>query len=907
VARLRLALLVPVLAVALLPSLGPVPAAVGAAERRPANPIATDEQSYQAFGRVFSDPHGCLVHDGVPSPGAAVSPWAKGNACATDYLSYPEVVEGARFLARRFPDLIEVIRLDEAYDNPEYRSAGIGRVLANEGGDMRAFGRDRSPLYLFKVTDRRSEVPEADRHHFAYSLAIHGLERAGLEGGIRALEDLVTWAACERGDDRAARTPACAVDGPFPKPIVESESDRSSPTAAEVLRDSVIYFFNPNPDGWRLGEKQPVELRDGALNTNYHPGPSFGRQGGNGVDLNRDFPAVGYTLKSHQPLSEPESRAFAEVLTGIRAETTAGRFAGGIDLHGMLNASAFSYTLLRISQDDYRKNAITVETALRTYEDQTQRLRWSPYIGDSDGDGVADRPAAIPVADQWGTIFDTLGYSNTGTLSNWIDSPIGLGGVGISNEMALSHLAPNTIYEPALVQTHIDGNKGLIYSQLSAMLLEEPVTYEPTGRIGYVFNPVRITDPGFSRPSNPGLPSQRDIDVVLPCRNDLAPHLPASCGEGTFSVSGTTLLYEFDVLGHDDGIHNGGLSVQSTSVAQMVGSQVSVHAGATIQRLDEATGQWRTVKGLQRTRSTVNDPEPGRYRLQVAASGTEPRRVEVLFDPVTAEAHPGQLPIDASSMDFFSELNAYVPEDKRLQAVDVAAVVADPEALDRFDTLVVTNNLGVRDHLTSQLGVDPADADAYFAALEGFAARGGNLVLLDAALNVLHEVGVVERGDVRGLSGLAGFYGFRTAADTLTYTDPETYPLAAGVDLPGAAEQTLGNRQAVEPTPMGYSPENHVAARMPFWGVARPAWEARCAKPQPTHCTVAATSAQGAIANLGEIAHGDGLIRIGGAMLPDPLRQDDATSDNRFGLSSYALTYTAYIVFENLVDHQRPG
>ena len=248
-----------------------------------------------------------------------------------------------------------------------------------------------------------------------------------------------------------------------------------------------------------------MEFRDGSPNTNYHPGPSYGRQGGSGVDLNRDFPAVGYQLKSHQPLSEPESRAFAEVLTDIRSKTTANRFAAAIDMHGMLTASAFSYTLLRISQDDYRKNAITVETSLRTWEDQTQRLRWSPYIGDSTGDGEQDRPAVIPVADEWGTVFDTLGYTVTGALGFWMDdSTIGLGAVGINNEMALSHLAPNSAYEASLVQTHIDGNKGLIYSQISALLLEEPVSFEPAGRVAYVHNPVRIQEEGWSRPQNPG-------------------------------------------------------------------------------------------------------------------------------------------------------------------------------------------------------------------------------------------------------------------------------------------------------------------------------------------------------------------------------------------------------------------
>ena len=63
--------------------------------------------------------------------------------------------------------------------------------------------------------------------------------------------------------------------------------------------------------------------------------------------------------------------------------------------------------------------------------------------------------------------------------------------MGIDNEMSLSHLAPNTVFEPINEQMHVDGNKGLIYSQLASMLTEEAFVYEPTGKIGYVVNPLR--------------------------------------------------------------------------------------------------------------------------------------------------------------------------------------------------------------------------------------------------------------------------------------------------------------------------------------------------------------------------------------------------------------------------------
>jgi hypothetical protein len=920
--RTRIIAAIAVLLIAALPAAGTLPVATDPVDLRAAtNPIATDEVTYQAYARVFSDPHGCFVFgDPADQPGQVISPWAKGRACAVDYLSYAEVVNGALFLAQRFPDLVEVIRLDQAYDNPDYLSAGIPRVVATSTGDLQVLGRDRSPLYMFKVTDQSSSVPEAERQHFAYSLSIHGLERAGLEGGVRAMEDLVTWAACEK-EEYVDSTPACDLEGPFPKPIVESDTDRPVPTAGEALAETVSYFFLPNPDGHKVGQKSdPVEIRGGDLNTSYVPGVSFARGNGNGVDLNRDWPAVGYTQRSHQPWSEPETRAFGEVLLDIRDQTSGNAFAGGIDLHGMTTARAFSYTLLGADQRDYRKNAVTVDTSLRTYEDQTARLTWSPYIGDSTGDGEADRPAVVPVADEWGTIYDTLGYTITGGLGNWMDdSRLGLGGVGINNEMALSNLAPNTIYEPALVQTHIDGNKGLIYSQIASLMYEDTIDREfrPGGRVGYVLNPTRMTEDGHTRAENPGLPAQTPIDVLLPCQDDVQPQLlGGGCEGATYATTGTESTLEFEVKGPEDGVWNGGMTVTSTRLATEQGATAGIHAGVRLERWDDMHadgGKWVVEKDLSRTAVTLNDPAPGLWRVVAPHAQGFPRRVTITFDPVTAEESPGQLPIDTSPMDFFTELNEYVPAGSELQAVTIADVIGGAGTLRDLDTLIVVHDLGRTEFLTEELGLAPGQVQQYLAGLRRFAEDGGNLVLTDAALHLLSEFDLVDADHVRQLGGgsagsfVASAYQFSTGGDTVTYRDPEAYPLAAGLDLPGAAELSTGRRQAVEPTPLGYNPNSgSTHARMPFWGVERAAWEAHCDKAEPQLCTTATVAQAQSNTQLGDIGFGDGTIRIVGSLLPNPLRTDDHIADNRFGLASYAISYTAYQVFENLVDYQRP-
>ncbi|MDQ4005010.1 MAG: NEW3 domain-containing protein, partial [Actinomycetota bacterium] len=785
---------------------------------------------------------------------------------------------------------------------------------------------------------------------------------AGIEGGIRAMEDLVTWAACSNPTYAAPAAglppPACAVEGPFPKKIVESATQRDVPTAAQVLDQAVIYFVLPNPDGWARGQVSPVEVEDGSVNTNYAPGFFFQRYNGNGVDLNRDFPTRGYSFKPYSPGSEPETKALTTVLRGIRESTSDGQFTGGIDLHGMLTSHAFSYTLIGAGQRDYRKNALTVDTSVRTWEDQTQRMAWSPYVADANANGVQEEAqnefcfdaevssgtrghAPACVADEWGTVIDTIGYQISGGIGDWFDSPIGLGGIGINNEMFTSHLAPNTVFEPALEQTHIDGNKGLIFSQLASLLTSGETTFDPTGKVGYVYNPTRLQVTEPARAKNPGLPSQNDIDVTLPCQSTPAgQNIDGACGEGTFGNSGATMFYEFAVKGPNEGIWNGGLTATYTGT-NAAGTGVTNLSAMQIQHFVQ--GQWQTVayhfrQGGGTTQpqnatadlylptgqvASVNDPLPGRYRIFFQSPYELPGRLRIDFENATAEGQPDQVAIDASSMDFFDELNQFVPEGEEAQAIPVNEVLTDPTDLSKFDSIVVVNNLGRRAYVTGTLGLSGDQATTYFQNLRQFASRGGNLVLTDAALNALPEIGVVPNAAVREQIGgrfpqeaqnlrdetTAGNYAFQIDPGVVTYRDPARFPLAENVGLPGAAEQELGRRQAVEPSPLGYSPD-YGFDRTPGlsnWGVDRAVWQQACGT---SNCIAAMTQSPPdgggdptPLVNLGQARLGHGTIRIAGIMLPDPVYGPDGFNDHRYGVADYALTYTGWEVFQNLIDY----
>jgi hypothetical protein len=985
-----------------------------------ASPVAEDEATYQQFGRVFPDPHGCL--DGAPG----TSPWAKGDVCAVQFIQYAEAIDGLKFLEQRFPRYLRLFNLrtqfGDQFPAEEMRSAGLPRL------DL---SRLRSDLHVVKVTDARSPVPEADRKHFAYALSIHGIERAGVEGGIRAAEDLVSWAACE-ADPGAA--PACAEEGPFPKRILEPSD--SGPTAGEVLTNSVIYFVLANPDGWRRGD-----LTEG--------GVFYQRYNGNGMDLNRDWPTIGYTEGQYTPLSEPETRGFGAFLKSVRERTSGDAFTGAIDLHGMLTAPSFSFTLLGAGQRDFRRNAITVDTAIRTYRDSEQRLSWSSLIATGeDCPGPVEVPELggnVPMcSDQWGTVWDTINYQITGGFGDWMESPLGLDGLGIDNEMALSHLTFNNVFDPEVEQLHIDGNKGLIYAQIASLLFEQPVEFRPGGKVGYIFDPRRISSPGGEPVEGPeGLPTQDTITQVQ----------PTGIAE-----------FPFDVKGVPDGFFNGGLTVEATfgnadAISPSAAATLILdYCGPPLHPGDEQ-GCREVARYFNQSplylqagaRIDLNSPPAGPYRIRANPARALPTRYEVSFSSGQAYPQPEQLSYDVSRMDFFTDLNRYVPDGMQLEAIPVKQVLRQPRTLRQFDTIVIANDVmpgivtiddlrkpqpagtpqpgesfafgpeaaavpqvgpqGVHEFEVKE-GFDndqivvsaswavPSDYDVFveffnpatnaweergcecsfiedepgeqvtvlapepgkwrvrlanfaaapqpvdgtieFAALPSpgtgevqkqfaryaghlaeFAGNGGNLVLTDNALAALPFLGTgIQAKRVHRGVFYAGWMDF----DDLRGPTYERHRLATGVDMEGTAEgmatadgQRFDNRhQTYEPVPIGYYVGPGASANSacdtdrcdsPNWTVNQTAWESaggttaartlareseeldENGNPSPSTTGV----------SLGELGYGTGAIRIAGGLLPDPTEQNL----HPFGLRSYALTYTGYQVFENLVNYQR--
>src|SRR3954452_18891343 len=210
-----------------------------------ASPVATNDGSYQALGRVFPDPMA-----GCQNSAGTCSPYAQGNVPATQFIGIDEFVDAIKYMNTK-PAWQRYMEI-EALDGKLGDGAGSGKAPDVPGNNLNPeftpnkdfvsaglpttdVGRKKSDLMVVRVTDEN--VPDKGKKRYALSLSIHGIERAGAEGGIRAMEDLVT--------------------SPDPRPPAQKRSKASTGEGTSAFgrgpQTRVFFFRLPNPDGLGRG------------------------------------------------------------------------------------------------------------------------------------------------------------------------------------------------------------------------------------------------------------------------------------------------------------------------------------------------------------------------------------------------------------------------------------------------------------------------------------------------------------------------------------------------------------------------------------------------------------------------------------------------------------------------------
>jgi hypothetical protein len=672
-----------------------------------AAPVATDDGSYQVLGRVFPDPQGAC-NQGPCSPGA------EGNVPATTFLSYADFISALKYMndptagtgPKTWQHYMEVWTLDGDLDGNDDTKAGTDEKANFPGDNLGAWeftpngashsaglptsdvGRLKSDIVVVRVTDE--SVPDAGKQRMALSLSIHGIERAGVEGGTRAMEDLVT----------------AATSGKLDKPILTTKGlGVSVPTFKDVLKKTIIYFTYPNPDGWRRGDSDAVK----------GPGLYFQRYNGNGVDVNRDFPDIGFAFRRYSGLSEPESRGWSSAFKQIKAEH--GPFSAGDDLHGQLGADSFSFTLLPHGSHDYAKNERIRNAAQTINLVQQNVLSWSPLIQANDQPRGSCNNKPVVGADcypmygqNWGTVYDTINYTTTGALGDFMDSSIGLQADGIDNEMSYSHLDKDIAFEPLIEQMHVDGNKGLIFAHLSQILDKSTFVFPARGRHGYVANSrIQRAASTTTAGAPPGTHAQDPIDATVTVADSQSQDF--------------TQTFEVKQGGE---IYNGGFRVDVTNT-NIQGIDPTAQSGHTLQVECKGCDKHRGVPDADEKDWTVvaddynqsgiyaqagltvavNDPQSSggaskvewRAKVQGALPPQAHFHVEFTQGPATSDgatggdAAPRLAAYDVASTDFWKKLDPFTVNGAGFTAVDADKLAKDDAAQvpTSLDTLILSD------------------------------------------------------------------------------------------------------------------------------------------------------------------------------------------------------------------------
>ena len=391
-----------------------------------------------------------------------------------DSSGFIEYQHGLEYLAQKYSRWISVFKLKDRYGNQAV-SAGPDGTRPYEEGDS-GDGRD---IQVVKITDH--SVPDAGKETLLYSLSVHGNERGGLEGGLRTAEDLAI-AATDGGK---------IVDG---VDNYESSTGKAPKfnqyEVRDVLAREAVYLVDFNVDGWAVGDfwNQPAPMT-------YTRGNSIG------TDLNRQMPSKGRINPERNPLQESEMQWGTKFMHDVAALGRGGKMAYGADIHGELNSQAYMDVMYPAGEFDSVDHRRLMAIAERT-KSVIDATLYQGIIEESEnatGGNEAESPRAIPLKPaHWATVWDTLGYTDTGFIGDYMATDLGV--TGMDYEIAFNHTVPEKFWNVYLQENHINASRGIIKTAMAYALTQSKdfsaknVKVRTIGRAGFVVNPKKVTD-----------------------------------------------------------------------------------------------------------------------------------------------------------------------------------------------------------------------------------------------------------------------------------------------------------------------------------------------------------------------------------------------------------------------------
>jgi hypothetical protein len=246
--------------------------------------------------------------------------------------------------------------------------------------------------------------------------------------------------------------------------LVDPRFEASKPYVQQALDRFVVHFLFPNPDGWVAGDVEP-----GAFST-------ASRGNDNGRDLNRQFPVEGWIDVNNKTLAEPESKAVLSKMLGK------GGWYLGTDNHGQGADTYGAAGLQIVGQFDFQKSETLARyaDAINDAFEQVAVLQQFQTVGDGTNQDVG--------AYHWGTLYDMLGYSASGSLIDYYNTADGLNGTGYATELTAGQHVNTLTFGSLLDQVWVDSIRAINLTMLKQALIKKRYTFPIGGEVGYVYD-----------------------------------------------------------------------------------------------------------------------------------------------------------------------------------------------------------------------------------------------------------------------------------------------------------------------------------------------------------------------------------------------------------------------------------
>lgn len=355
-------------------------------------------------------------------------------------------------------------------------------ALVDDAGVRRLLSAGGRELPMITVTAPSTpENPAEDRLDLYFSLSIHGLERAGAEGGLRYLEDLlISFAAEQTGE-----VPATGSKGPLTGGD-PANPDYAEYTVSEVLQLARLHFFAPNPDGWAAGDR----IGGAAV---------FARGNDNGLDLNRQFPTLGWHAGGGQQYNSGNENETKAVISFI--EDYLELPEGAADLHGEFGDNVLLAIMFPAGEFD----PLQLQGQYRLAEAIKYNVNNSVHPGAAGLLSTIGMNEVQPA--EYHTAYDAIGYDDAGFQGDYL---VQSGILEMDHEYIFSNLVPASVFIPELEQVHVDTTRALLDATIALTIKAYEDTYAGRSlpgldygvdlggqRIGYVFDPEVMTDLGI--------------------------------------------------------------------------------------------------------------------------------------------------------------------------------------------------------------------------------------------------------------------------------------------------------------------------------------------------------------------------------------------------------------------------